>query len=215
MSLLESPEVRVMLQSAGEALLVAAASGTEVVGDVVVRLARDLEERAWPGDAELAQLLRAEPLGAAPGRRRVAVDLDEVADLLQGDTELSYGGYVDLESGQTWPSSVFDALDDEVPDLEADPDRYLFVPNEGSREAWEDMNDFAQTVSDAAAREQLLDAITGRGAFSRFRRVLDRHEDLLSSWRIFETERRLSRARAWLADAGFAAVPPGATARLT
>ena len=81
------------------------------------------------------------------------------------------------------------------------------MPNEGSRDAWQDMSDFVDTVPDEDVRGRLAEAITGRGAFSRFRRVLDRHEELLSSWRIFESERRVGRARAWLADAGFAAVP--------
>lgn len=206
--LLDSPGVSELLQAAGGALLVAAAAGAVVPSDVAQRLVGELDERGWEGDAELAALLRSSPLGATTGMRTVSVELDEVADLLQGDVELSSGGYIDLQTGLVWPSSVLDDADEDVPDPEAEPDRYLFVPNEGSREAWQDMSDFADTVADEGVRAQVLDAITGRGAFSRFRRLLDRHEDLLHSWRIFETERGVGRARAWLADAGFTVVPP-------
>lgn len=206
-SLLASRDASALLQSAGEALLVAAACGTEVPAAVVARLAGALEARDWPGDVGLARLLRAEPIGATSGRRAVSVDLDEVGDLLQGGMDVSYGGYIDLESGLVWPSSVLDAGDDDVPDPDADPDRYLFVPNEGSRDAWQDMSDFVQTVPDESVRARLSDAITGRGAFSRFRRELDRHEELLTGWRIFDAERRAGRARAWLDEAGFAVVP--------
>ena len=203
-SLLDSHDVSAILQSAGEALLVGVAAGTAAPAAVVAKLVHGLEERGWPGDRELAQLLQS---GAPPGQRTVRVDLDEVGDLLQGDTELSYGGYIDLESGHVWPSSVLDGGDDDVPDPDADPDRCLFVPNEGSRDAWQDMSDFAETVTDEGLRAALADAIDGRGAFPRFRRLLDRHEDLLSSWRIFQTERQAGRAREWLSQAGFTALP--------
>lgn len=207
MMLLASSDVSSMLQTAGEALLVAAASGADVAAEVATRLANDLDERDWPGDQELAQLLRADPPGSTSGRQALSVDLDEVGDLLQGGMDVSLGGYIDLESGLTWPSSLLDTGEDDVPDPDADPDRYLFVPNEGSRDAWQDMSDFAQTVPDELVRATLSEAITGRGAFSRFRRVMDRHEGLLSTWRIFDVERRVGRARAWLADAGFDVIP--------
>jgi hypothetical protein len=207
-ALLESVDVSPLLQAAGAALVVAAAAGAVIPGDLTGRVADALDERGWDGDAELSSLLRADPLGAAPVQWTVTVELDEVAELLQGDPELSEGGYIDLETGVTWPSSVLDTGDDDVPDPDADPDRYLFVPNEGSREAWRDMRDFTESLTDAGLRDQFQDAISGRGAFSRFRRLLDQHEELSSSWRIFESERSAGRARAWLADAGFAAVPP-------
>lgn len=206
-SLLASRDVSTVLQSAGEALLVAAVRGTEVPQVLLTRLAEELHARDWAGDAELAQLLRADPVGATAGLQALSVDLDEVGDLLQGGMDVSYGGYIDVETGLVWPSSVLDAGDGDVPDPDADPDRYLFVPNEGSRDAWQDMSDFVQMVQDESVRARLSEAIMGRGGFSRFRRALDRHEELLTGWRIFDAERRAGRARAWLADTGFAAVP--------
>jgi hypothetical protein len=205
--LLESSDVSMLLQAAGESLLVAAGAGAVIARDLAVRLAGQLDERGWDGDGELAALLRTDPPGPSAGQRTVAVELGEVADLLSGDTELSYGGCIDLETGFVWPSSVLDDGGDDVPDPDADPDRYLFVPNEGSRQAWQDMSDFVQELPDVSLRAQFEDAITGRGAFSRFRRLLDRHEELLHQWRIFESERGAGRARAWLADAGYVAVP--------
>lgn len=202
-----------LLQAAGEALLVAAAADAAFPAALAGKLADELDGRGWDGDAELATLLRADPIGAAAGQRTVSVDLAEVAGLLQGDTELSYGGCIDLETGFVWPSSVVDDGGEDVPDPDTEPDRYLFVPNEGSREAWQDMSDFIETLPDASLRAQFEDAIGGRGAFSRFRRLLERHEDLLSSWRIFESERATGRARAWLAGAGFVAVPAPARGR--
>jgi hypothetical protein len=75
---------------------------------------------------------------------------------------------------------VQDSLDGEDLDLE-DDQPWLGVPNLGSPEG-------------------LLDAIDGRGAFSRFRRVLDEHPETLPGWYAVRAERRAGRARAWLAD---------------
>lgn len=48
-----------------------------------------------------------------------------------------------------------------------------------------------------------LAAIDGKGAFGRFRRILDRHDDLWPAWNNSSAEARLGRARAWLNDAGY------------
>jgi hypothetical protein len=46
-------------------------------------------------------------------------------------------------------------------------------------------------------------AIEGRGAFRPFRDVLDRWPDLAEQWYAFSDDRRIDRAREWLADAGY------------
>jgi Uncharacterised protein family (UPF0158) len=129
--------------------------------------------------------------------------------MLEGSLEMGFGGILDCETGDAWPEAVVDDwTEDDPPDPDHDPDRYLFIPNEGSREAWEDMRDFALDVEDEQVRERLLDAIDGRGAFSRFRRVLDRHDDLRARWYAYSAETRAGRAREWLAGEGYVALPP-------
>lgn len=63
------------------------------------------------------------------------------------------------------------------------------------------MADFAAVVKDPRSRESLEDAVQGRGAFSRFRRAIDR-ADLSEEWYCFVDDRRLGRARQELADLG-------------
>ena len=43
----------------------------------------------------------------------------------------------------------------------------------------------------------------GGGAFRRFKDVLHRWPDLVDRWYGFSDDRRIGRARAWLADAGY------------
>ena len=198
------------LQGAGEALLGILEDDRSRGQAPAQTLATRLTERSWPGDAELAELLVELAEGRPSERRRIRADLDGVADLLEGSFEMGFGGVLDCETGDAWPEAVLDdwADDGHAPDPDADPARYLFVPNEGSRDAWDDIRDFANEADDPGIRERLLDAIDGRGAFSRFKRVLADHDDLRARWHAYSAEARVGRARDWLAGEGYAALPP-------
>lgn len=65
------------------------------------------------------------------------------------------------------------------------------------------MERFIGTVRDPGRADRLEIAITGRGAFRRFRDVLARWPKELERWEMFSTDRERGRARAWLADAGY------------
>lgn len=60
---------------------------------------------------------------------------------------------------------------------------------------------FAERQHDATLRERLERAIEGRGAFGRFRDLVHQ-EGLADQWNAFSTDRRLGRARQFLADEG-------------
>jgi len=198
------------LQEAGEAVLALLELDRASATKPASMLAGLLSKRGWTGDPELAELLLELAEGRASQRRRIRADLDGVADLLEGSAEMGFGGVLDCESGDVWPEAVLDdwAGDGDPPDPDANPDRYLFIPNEGSREAWRDMRDFAYGVENEAVRGQLLDAVDGRGAFSRFKRVLERHDGLRTRWYSYSAECRVGRARDWLASEGYAVLPP-------
>ena len=80
--------------------------------------------------------------------------------------------------------------------------RYVAVPREETYEAYRDMEDFIATVAGEHLRERLSDAIDGRGAFGRFKRVLSAHEDERERWFAFRDERLRERILAWLEDEG-------------
>lgn len=127
---------------------------------------------------------------------------------LEGDP-IQGGGRIDLSTGEVWPQSVLDyAIESgeiEEDDESDDPDRWLWVQCEGSRAGYRDMEWFIAGIENAGIAERLRIAISGRGAFRRFKDTLARWPDLMDSWLVFAEDRQRGRARAWLADAGYVA----------
>jgi len=192
------------LQLAGDGLLIAVAQQANGADGWARRCAASLRQRSWPGDDELADALdTVVASGSLPPLAPLAVDLDEIADVLDsGDLE---GGAIDLTTGEVWNHSMIeyaDEIDEEPPDLD-DEARWLYVPADGPSEGYRDMQDFIVTIDDPSIAERLAIAIDGKGAFHRFRDVLQRWENIEDDWYRFADERRRGRARAWLATAGY------------
>ncbi|WP_274521315.1 UPF0158 family protein [Rhodococcus pyridinivorans] len=132
------------------------------------------------------------------------VDLEMFGTELEGELEVSTGGYVDLRTGQVYDAGSTDPMivgQDAAVDVEAEPDRWLRFDRAGSRDGWHDMAAFAERQRDAALRERLERAIEGKGAFGRFRDLVHQ-ENLADRWYAFSTNRRSGRAREFLADHG-------------
>jgi hypothetical protein len=194
------------LQLAGDGVIAAVMQGVagarELAGDLVVALGK----RRWDGDAELADQLAGDPAAMLRG---LAVDLEELAGVLEGDP-VSTGGRIDLATGEVWPQAAIDyALEtgEADPDDADDPGRWLAVWGEGSREGYRDMELFIASVEDPGRAERLAIAIGGRGAFRRFKDELARWPGELERWHARSDERQRGRARSWLAAAGYRAVP--------
>ena len=201
------------LQDDGDGLLDALAAGDRTVEEAAARCAERLRERDWDGDEQLAAALEA-ALGTGPVQmlRPVPADLDALSELLEGDPSMNEGGWLDLSTGETFPKFSDHFLDEEDEEAEEerheDRDRWRWVACEGSSDGYEDMVLFASTrvASERLARD-LEWALHGRGAFRRFRDVLDRYEQF-ERWRRFELERKRGRARAWLATEGLKPAVP-------
>lgn len=195
------------LQLAGDGLLVALAQGVKRAPGLAQQCAEGLRERAWAGDEDLADQLEA-ALGERPTPmlRPLAVDLDELASVLEGDPAYG-GGRIDLRTGEVWPQAAIEYAreqqEDDVETEDEDPDRWLPVWCKGSRDAYRDMEHFIEALEDEDRADRLSIAITGRGAFRRFKDVLSRWPDELERWHTFSDERQRGRARAWLAGAGY------------
>ena len=85
-------------------------------------------------------------------------------------------------------------------EIQAGSDRYKSLPEADSRESYHDMELFTGTVDDPSLRQRLEDALDGRGAFSRFRRVLDHHDAERDRWYKFKDQAAARRVRDWLRD---------------
>lgn len=192
-------------QMVGDGLALAVAQQSDGSGLLAQRCVARLRERGWEGDDELATQLevaldvRTDPSTLLP----LQVDLEDVADLLEsGEGE---GGWINLATGHTWQAGFLDGnegLDDEGPDFD-DTGLWLSVPCFGSRSAFRDMEQFIAGLVDSEMAGRLSIAIEGKGAFRRFKEVVRRSPAIEDDWYEFSTERRLGRARAWLARSGY------------
>jgi Uncharacterised protein family (UPF0158) len=182
-----------LLQIAGDGLLVALTQQAEGAAELARRYAGELRDRDWAGDDELAdQLDAAVGNRPAPMLRPLAVDLEQLADLLEGDP-MHDGGQIDLRTGEIWPQAGIDYAS-EIRELGEEDlegrDRWLTVRCAGSRNAYRDMEYFIGTLADEDRADRLSIAIEGRGAFRRFKDVLERWPDELDRWYVFSGERQ-------------------------
>ena len=141
--------------------------------------------------------------------RALSVDLEELAGVLEGDP-LSVGGRIDLRTGEVWSRAAIEySLESGEEDKETidDPERWLAVHGEGSREGYRDMELFIASVENPGRVERLAVAIRGRGAFRRFKDERARWPGELERWHAFSEERQRGRARSWLAAAGYCVAP--------
>ena len=78
--------------------------------------------------------------------------------------------------------------------------RFLSIDPGESHDDYRDMERFiGRKVESDRLREQLWEAIQGRGAFRRFKDLLARHPDLEQRWYAFKAERIEQRMLEWLA----------------
>lgn len=203
------------LQLIGDGLLDSLAVRIEGAEELALECVDALRKRGWDGDAELADRLSGRlGRGPMPMLRPLAVDLEELAAVLEGDPAHG-GGRIDLRTGEVWPQSAIDYAEEVGGDDsgdEDDPDRWLWVECEGSRPSYRDMELFIAELDDSEAADRLSIAIQGRGAFRRFKDVMTRWPHLLDPWYALSEDRQRGRARARLADAGYTtATPPRET----
>ncbi|HET9852556.1 MAG TPA: UPF0158 family protein, partial [Candidatus Limnocylindrales bacterium] len=181
-----------VLQLAGEGLL------AEPADPLARECAERLRRRDLDGDAELADALQGRPSDLRP----LAVDLEELASILEGDP-VHGGGRIDLATGDVWHHSPFEeSIDDEERE---DEERWLWV-EASSNAGWSDMSDFVDIVDDARLADRLERAIHGPRPFRQFRDALAEHPDELTRFHLFADERQRGRTRRWLADHGLRSV---------
>jgi hypothetical protein len=192
------------LQQLGVGMAMALEQQRERAEPVALSVINRLTWRAGAGDRVLADdllaQLRREPLAG----RLAPVDLDMLSTEMEGDSSLSTGGYVDLRTGEVYDENATDpdlVGEDAAIDVEEEPDRWIRFDHTGSRDGWRDMADFAARQRDVDLRERLQRAIEGQGAFRRFRDLVQ-DEDLAEQWHVFSADRRVGRAREFLAAEG-------------
>ncbi|MEE3850220.1 hypothetical protein VZC37_07730 [Gordonia sp. LSe1-13] len=193
-----------VLQTIGDVAVIAVEDGAPGWPELAAQCIAALRDRGWAGDVDLADQLDAASAATPPALRSLPVELEELCSILEGDL-MNSGGMIDLRTGQTWPDVVLEDSGEEVFDEDEleDSTRWLHVESIGSRDGYRDMVDFAGTITDPRLAGQLDVALDGRGAFRRFKNVLSEAPEEFTRFMLFSDERKLGRAREWLAAAGY------------
>lgn len=153
-------------------------SGTDCVEDIA-------SENPHPGETGFYQDADSRIMSAG-------VNLSDVADAIDSGQE----AYVDLDTGKI--IYRFDGFDDyEEVDDGHDTVCIFFEYNVGYRA----MECFIDGIDDSPKAEMLAHAISGKGAFGRFRTAVE-YLDLLDEWYSFKDNFMLEKAREWCEDTG-------------
>jgi len=139
--------------------------------------------------------------------------LSDIVDALEMQIDEAYS-FLDLDTGQVETVSR-DLLRDAEEDTSEDPDlpdwqkeewevakrivstdRFLKLPSKFDVHEWEIMHDFSRSVNSERIREDLLEAIHGKGAFRYFKDMVRRHR-LESDWFTFRTDALRQLAIDW------------------
>jgi hypothetical protein len=142
---------------------------------------------------------------------QVPADLQEICILFE-DSSCEHRGYLDLKTGEI--IQIFDDIMD--PDEKEELDdkveeglgkRYITIPNAESYDGYQDMENFIETVKDVKLKEKLYNAITRKGAFRRFKDVLNSYPKERERWFKFKDEKVMERVNEWLDEEGIEIIP--------
>ena len=145
-----------------------------------------------------------------PSRQNVPIVWDDLLMALETHWSSGERYFLDCRTGQIEMVSDF-GMDGEEHEglfdlMDADPDRYVEVEPLDSREAYDHMVEFIETVPEKLLREEFEVAIQGKGAFRQFKDVLARHPAQRERWFRFKQQQMEQAALRWLDSAGITSV---------
>jgi hypothetical protein len=155
--------------------------------------------------------------------KKLKVDIGEITLIMETSDNFDSITLFDTETGEivSVPNEVMSAIeskDEEAlqdqPDWEKDlieiaesianneSGRYVDVPRKPSYEAYDLMVEFASSVTNKHLREKLDIALDGKGAFSKFKKVISDYPDEEKRWFAFKGKRLREEVVEWLNDLG-------------
>jgi len=128
--------------------------------------------------------------------RRVRIDVSDLI-LAFSDSRPEDEYYLSLETGE------IRLLTPESPETErgeiyGSSEQFALLPKKPSRQGYQDLVDFIETVQDQPLKEKLTAAVEGKGAFRRFKDALLAYPEERRIWFTFSRERDENRVKEWL-----------------
>lgn len=132
---------------------------------------------------------------------KLKVDMGEIVDAMRSASDgVTY--YLNRKTGAVnYRVELDDFGMDDAGDRDTDffdETTWIEIPALSSREGYNLMASFAETIDEPNIRPLLDTALDGRGAFRRFRDVVERYPDVEARWRSFEQEHLEGEAIDWL-----------------
>lgn len=144
----------------------------------------------------------------------VVQSLSDLTDNTTAFLDRRSGEIVVVTEDEVQPAEIEDGLDD-FPDWEREviekaraietTDHYLLLPTIFDINEYGIMREFANSIRSRPLKDELLQGISGTGAFRRFREIC-RERDLYPAWDRFRERALVGIARAWLEESGIAFV---------
>ena len=133
--------------------------------------------------------------------KKVKVKLDDLLDAYElGGSEIDY--YIDTKTNKV-VLHIDEAYDGDPEEtklekkIEKYPDRFIPIPKRGSRDEYEWMTEFTESLDDENLRENLFIALDGKGAFRRFKNVLLNYEEKREEWFKFRNKKMKQDVLEW------------------
>ncbi|MBU4223057.1 MAG: UPF0158 family protein [Euryarchaeota archaeon] len=139
---------------------------------------------------------------------QLPIDLQELCAAFE-DSSYDHRYFLDFQTGAV-NLDIFDAAEREELDEMVDEDskeRYRYLPIAESQVGYEYMKEYIETVKGANLKEKLSIAISGSGAFRRFKDVLNSYPKERERWFKFKDEKVMERVNEWLDEEGIEIIP--------
>ncbi|GFO96244.1 hypothetical protein ig2599ANME_0433 [groundwater metagenome] len=139
---------------------------------------------------------------------QLPIDLQELCAAFE-DSSDDHRYYLDLETGGITLDFLDAAEREELDEMvdEASKERHRYLPIAESQVGYEDMKEYIETVKGANLKEKLSIAISGSGAFRRFKDVLNSYPKEKERWFKFKDEKVMERVNEWLEEEGIEIIP--------
>lgn len=127
------------------------------------------------------------------------IDKDELCWALNDSSGMTEY-YLDLETGDIISDFGDGLIELGIDEEDLESDRYVYIRPLLSREAYNFMVEFIETVEDEELKRRLYIAINGRGAFHMFKATLMDYPEEREQWFEFHDKKLEAVADEWLKD---------------
>lgn len=140
---------------------------------------------------------------------QLPIDLQELCAAFE-DSSDDHRYFLDLKTGGITLDYLDAAEREEIDEMvdDASKERYRYLPIAESHVGYEDMKEYIENVKGSNLKEKLNIAISGSGAFRRFKDVLNSYPKEKERWFKFKNEKVLERVNEWLEEEGIEIIPP-------